>query len=175
MITAPYPIVPRLGPLAAPSEDELAAAYPELRDQALTLPWAAERLAIEPARLQALARAGELLVVPGPWPMRQAHASGLGFFVPAWQLAPGGRAPNEALPALLEAAAGRGWTSLDLHRFMTRPLGDGDITPAELFKAGLTELVLALARGEPEPQPPPPQPKRRRLARPRLFHRELPA
>ena len=32
---------PQAGPLAAPSEDELVAAYRELRDQALTLPWAA--------------------------------------------------------------------------------------------------------------------------------------
>ena len=35
--------------------------------------------------------------------MRQAHASGLGYFPPAWQLAPGGRTPHEALPALLYA------------------------------------------------------------------------
>lgn len=166
----------QLGPLPAPSEDELAAAYPELRDSALTLPWAAERLAVEPTRLGALARAGELLVVPGPWSMQQAHASGQGFFVPAWQLSPGGRAPSDALPALLEAAFEHGWTSLDLHRFMTVALGEDGVTPGDLLGAGEAERVLALVRGEPDPRPPSPQPsKRRRFALPRLLRREAPA
>ena len=92
MITPPSTAEPpQPGPLAAPSEDELVAAYRELRDHALTLPWAAVALGLEPARLEALARAGELLVVPGPWPMRQAHASGLGYFLPPGSSQPAGR------------------------------------------------------------------------------------
>jgi len=109
MITPPATATPpQLGPLAAPSEVELLTAYAGLRGQALTLPWAAEALGVEIGRLEALARSGQLLVIPGPWPMRQAHRSGLGYFVPAWQLAPGGRRPHEALPLLVEAGGARG-------------------------------------------------------------------
>ena len=148
MIKAPYPIAPRLGPLPPPDEDELRVARPQLQQTALALPWAAERLAVEPARLHALARSGELLVIPGPWPMRQAYPSGLGYFVPAWQFALDTGAPCEALPALLEAAADRGWTSLDLHRFMTSPLGEDAATPADLLRTGEAERALALVRGD---------------------------
>lgn len=155
MITAPYPIAPPLGPLPAPSEEELVGAYPELRDHALTLPWAAEALGLQPARLIALARSGELVVVPGPWPMRQAHAGGLGYLLPAWQLA-GGRLAHPAVSALIAAAARRGWTSLELHRFMTAPPADGEPAPADLLHAGKVERVLALVRGDSDPQREPP-------------------
>jgi hypothetical protein len=177
MITPPPTAEPpQPGPLAAPSEDELVAAYRELRDQALTVPWAAVALGLEPARLEALARAGELLVVPGPWPMRQAHASGLGYFLPAWQLAAGGHVPHEALPALFAAAAERGWTSLDLHRFMTTPLTPAGPSPAELLRQGAVARVVALARGGPDPEPPAPEPrKRHRWALRTPLHREVPA
>ena len=150
MITAPSPIAPALGPLAAPSEDELVAAFPELRDHA-TLAWAAEAFGLQPSSLVTLARAGELVVVPGPWPMRQAHASGLGYLLPAWQLADGAR-PHPAVPALIAAAAERGWTSLALHHYMTTPLADGEPAPADLLRAGEVGRVLALLRGEDDAQ-----------------------
>lgn len=134
MIATPYPVCPRVGPLAAPSEEEVAAAYPELRAHALTLPWAAEVLGLQPAVLVGLARAGELLVVPGPWPMRQAHASGLGYLVPAWQLTDR-LLVHEAVPALIAAATERGWTSLDLHRFATARLAEGGAVPTDLAQA----------------------------------------
>lgn len=161
MITPPA-TPPRLGPLAAPSEAELLAAYAGLRGQALTLPWAAEALGVEIGSLEALARSGQLLVIPGPWPMRQAHRSGLGYFLPAWQLAAGGRRPHEALPMLLEAAAERGWTSLDLHRFMSAPLPSDGPTPAQLLRQGATTRVVALIRGEPNPRPVALEPSSRR-------------
>lgn len=146
MITTPCPISPQLGPLAAPSEEEVAAAYPELSGQALTLPWTAEVLGVQPARLLGLARKGELVVVPGPWPMRQAHASGLGYLLPAWQLVDG-RRPHPVVPELVAAAAERGWTGLDLHRFMVAPAAKGEPSPADLLEAGETERVLELVRG----------------------------
>src|SRR5665213_2597572 len=83
VIAPPATATPRLGPLEAPSEEDADAAYPGLRGTALTLPWAAVALGVGVARLEALARVGELLVVPGPGSMRQAHRSGLGYFVPA--------------------------------------------------------------------------------------------
>lgn len=153
MITAPYPISPQLGPLAAPREEALVEVYPELRDQALTLPWAAEVLGLQPAHLVALARAGELVVIPGPWPMRQAHASGLGYLLPAWQFTRG-RQPHPAVAALIKAASDRAWTSLDLHRFMTTPLASGEPSPAELLQVGEMERVLALLRGDADAQRP---------------------
>ena len=168
-MTTPPPTAepPHLGPLPPPSEDELVAAYAELRDHALTLPWAAVALGVQPARLEALTRAGELLAIPGPWPMRQAHQSGLGYFLPAWQFAAGARAPHHELPALLAAADARDWTSLDLHRFMTTPLSPDGPSPAELLRRGEVPRVLALARGEPDPPPrsepaPPRTPRLRR-------------
>lgn len=161
MITAPYPIAPQLGPLAAPGEEELVPAYPELRNHALTLPWAAEALGLQPARLVALARAGELVVVPGPWPMRQAHASGLGYLLPAWQLSHG-RHVHPAVPALIAAAAETGRTSLELHRFMTTPPAEGEPAPADLLHTGEIERVIALLRGEHDAQRRPPATVHRR-------------
>lgn len=155
---------PAVGPLTAPSEDEAAAAYPGLRNHALTLAWAAEALGRQAAQLLALARAGELVLVPGPWPMRQADYPG--YFVPAWQLQPGAGGPYPELPALLATAAERGWTSLDLHRFMTTPL-DGT-TPAALLRAGEADQVMALIRGEPVFAPVPPPTKRRHRPHPRI-------
>jgi hypothetical protein len=115
VIAPPTTATPRLGPLAAPSEKDADAAYPGLRDTALTLPWAAVALGVDVTRLEALARAGELLVVPGPWSMRQAHRSGLGYFLPAWQLGPDGcAAPTRHSPncwALPPPQAGQASTS----------------------------------------------------------------
>lgn len=145
MIAAPRPVGPALGPLPEPREEELQAAFPRLHQEALTLTWAAEVLALPVARLEALARAGELLVVPGPWPMRQAHRAGLGYVVPAWQLdGAGGLRPGIA--SLIRAAAGR--TSLGVHEFMTTPLQPGDATPAQIFAHAGAEPVLALLRAD---------------------------
>jgi hypothetical protein len=149
MIAAPATSTPpRLGPLPTSDEDDLAAAYPALRHQALTLSWLAEALGTDVARLEAHARAGELLVIPGPWPLRQAYRTGLGYLVPAWQLAPAAAA---ALPALLDAAASSGWTSLDLHRFMTEPAPGGRAVPAELLRDGAAGEAIALVRGQALP------------------------
>jgi hypothetical protein len=144
MIEAPSLDPPRVGRLTAPHEEELAAAYGDLREEALTVPWAAVALGIGAGRVEALVRAGELLAIPGPWPMRKAHGSGLGYFLPAWQFAHGGLHPR--LPAVLEAAAAAGWTSLDLHRFMLTPVHPGGSTPARLLREGEAERVVALIR-----------------------------
>lgn len=159
MIEPPYPDPPCVGPLAVPSEEELTAALPQLRNEALTVAWAAERLGIEVARVEALIRSGELLAIPGPWPMRQAYRSGLGYFLPAWQLDPDAARPRSHLPAVLDAAAEAGWTSLDLHRFMTEPGPDGS-PPSQWLRSGDGERVVSLIRGEP-PLPPsaPAQPR----------------
>lgn len=165
MISAPWAIGPALGPLPEPDEQELEAAFPRLSGEALTLSWAAELLGVPVARLEALARAGELLVVPGPWPMRQAHRAGLGYLVPAWQLdGAGGLRPGIA--SLIRASRGR--TSLGLHEFMRTAARAGEETPARLFARLGVEPVLSLLGAEGAPavrtQPPP----RRRPRRPRL-------
>lgn len=153
----------RVGLLAAPTEDELAAAYDELRNEALTLPWAAERLGMNVAHVEALVRSGELLAIPGSWPMRQAHRSGVGYFLPGRQFA-GNRAHPE-LRSVFHAAAAAGWTSLDLHRFMVTALTPGKEAPARLLRAGEVERVVALIRGEDDASKPTPEPKRRRWRR----------
>lgn len=140
----PTSVPPTLGPLRAPDEQELVAAYPTLRNQALTLSWASVAYGCQAAQLLALARGGELLVIPGPWPMRQADYPGV--FVPAWQHAPGGRGTCPELPAVIAAAASADWTSLDLHRFMTTPLPEDGTTPADLLHAGANARVVALIR-----------------------------
>lgn len=146
MIAAPYPVVEAAGPLAPPNEQELAAAWPALADDAPTLSWAAVSLGRQPAALEALARAGELVVIPGPWRLRQGYGVGLGCVVPTWQLAGGRIHPD--VPALVQAAATAGWTSLDLHRFMTAPAGADGETPARLLRGpDGGERVLVLVRG----------------------------
>ena len=164
MITAPSPIPPQPGPLRAPSEEQVAAAYPELRDRALTLTWTAEALGTQALELLPAARAGKLLLVPGPWPMRQADYHG--YFVPAWQLLPAGRGPDPAIPTLVAAAAEAGWTSLELHCFMTSPQGADGATPAALLHAGDAARGAARSRGEPaRRQAPRPAPARDRRGR----------
>jgi hypothetical protein len=154
MIAAPAPGAPAtVGPLPSPDEQELAAAYPELRDHALTISWAAELLGLPAAQLAALAPAGEVLAIPGPWPMRQAHVGGLGYFLPAWQFA--ARRPHPELPALLRTAAAAGWTSLELDRFMTAPNGPARTTPAQLLQESGAAPVLELLPGGHEPLPAP--------------------
>lgn len=164
MTAAPTPDAPEaLGPLRAPTEEELEAADAELRDHALTLSWAANRLDIQPGRLAALVRTGEVLAVPGPWRVRQAHGR-LGAYVPAWQLAPG---PRPETLALIRAAADVGWTSLRLQRFMTTPVAATGETPARLLDEAGVEPVLALIRGEQltRPEPAPQHRRERRLLR----------
>jgi hypothetical protein len=151
MISAPTAGAPdAVGPLEAPDEQELAAAYPELRDHAMTISWAAEVLGMPAAQLEELTRSGRLLVIPGPWPMRQAYGSGLGYFLPAWQFTPGLHRPHGEIPALLEAAAAAGWTSLELDRFMTTPLEPTHRLPAQLLQEEGAAPVLALISGGSE-------------------------
>jgi hypothetical protein len=172
MIEAPSPDPPRVGPLAVPTEAELEDAYADLRGETLTVPWAAELLGLDALRVAGLVEAGELLGIPGPWPMRQAHGSGLCYFAPGWQLS--GRRAHPELAAVLTAAADAGWTSLDLHRFMTTPVRPGADAPAHFLRHGEVAHVLSLIRGEQEPTDPEPEPKVRRLhelRRLRLRHR----
>lgn len=168
MIAAPWPAAPVPGPLAAPDEAEIASAYPELRDEASTLAWTAVSLGVQPGRLEALARAGALVVIPEPWPRRQADGGGLGYLVPAWQLAAGARTLRPGIRALVEAAARAGWTPLRLHRFMTTPAGPDGRTPARLLADAGVGPVLALLRGEPVAVPPQARRSSRRLPRIRL-------
>ncbi|HEX7083826.1 MAG TPA: hypothetical protein VF186_06905 [Gaiellaceae bacterium] len=171
MITPPLAEPPRIGLLRSPSEDELVAAAELLADEALTLSWAAEYLGLGVARAAALARAGDLLAIPGPWPLRQAHRSGLGYFVPGWQFS-GSRAVHPALPDVVGAAAAADWTGLDLHRFMTAPSPGTGETPAQLLARGESERVVSLIRnaGDPAAAAPAPGRRRRRLRAPRRPH-----
>lgn len=139
------------GRLAQPTEEELVEAFDELRDEALTIPWAAERLGIGVAHVEALVRSGELIAIPGPWRMRRAHRSGLGFFLPGWQLDLDGDLPHPGLPAVIAAAAAVGWTTLQLHRFMIAPLGPDQTSPAAWLRAGEVERVVTSIHGESRP------------------------
>lgn len=154
MITAPSPTVPALGPLAAPSEHEVESALQALQSEALTLSWAAVALGRQAVELEELAHAGELVVIPGPWRLRQAYG-GLAYFVPAWQL----DLPRirHGIPALVRAAATEGLTSLELHRFMTTAPRPGAPTPTEQLERRGTAPVLALMRGEPLSEAPGPR------------------
>jgi hypothetical protein len=147
VIAPPWPEPPALGPLATPSEEELASASDALHEEALALAWAAVALGTQPSRLLGLAAAGELLVVPGPWPLRQSYGPGLGCFVPAWQIENRTHSLHPGIPELVDAGVERGWSSLRLHRVMTAPPWPGAATPAELFQAGDVEEALAQLPG----------------------------
>jgi hypothetical protein len=170
MIAAPTPRSPEtIGPLRAPDEQELAAAYAELRDGALTISWAADRLGVQARQLAVLVREGAVLAIPGPWAMRQAHGR-LGCFVPAWQFSPGMERLRPELPALVAAAAAVGWTSLRLHRFMTTPTTASAETPAQLLERNELPGVLALMGDDERPH----VPTRARSARGRASRRPAP-
>jgi hypothetical protein len=75
--------------------------------------WLAERLAVDPARIEAMRRAGELIAV------REARATE--WLYPAWQFERW--APRPGVPRVVAAARATGMADERLYEILVAPLG----------------------------------------------------
>jgi hypothetical protein len=104
-----------------------------------TLPasWLAARLAIDPAKLDALRRDGELLAVREPGSTEWRY--------PAWQFE-GGK-PRPGVARVVVAAREAGLDETTLYELLTAPLGlRGDVRLADLLVEGRVDEVVAAVR-----------------------------
>jgi hypothetical protein len=110
-----------------------AAAYPDC----LTASWLAERLAVDPARIEAMRRAGELIAV-GPEGETE-------WLYPSWQLS--GSEPRRVIPRIVAAASEAGLDDQRLYRILTAPLGlRGERRLVDLILEGRDEDVVQAVR-----------------------------
>ena len=95
----------------------------------------ADRLGLQPAQIEALRRAGDLLAV----------RSGLDYHYPAWQFNGGGNALPQ-VKALVAAARARGVTDSQLCELLTRRVGMTHTRVIDLVRAGDVDLAHRLVR-----------------------------
>lgn len=104
-----------------------------------TLPanWLAARLAVEPAKLEGMRRAGELIAVREPGSTEWRY--------PAWQFA--GNKPRRGVARVVAAARESGLDETSLYELLTAPLGlRGDVRLADLLVEGREDEVIAAVR-----------------------------
>ncbi|HXG75516.1 MAG TPA: hypothetical protein VNJ53_03010 [Gaiellaceae bacterium] len=107
--------------------------YPE----ALSASWLAARLGVEPARIEAMRRAGELIAVREPGSTEWRY--------PAWQLVDG--RPRHGVARVVAAARAAGLDETALYERLTAPLGlRGGSRLADLLVAGRVDEVVAALR-----------------------------
>jgi hypothetical protein len=103
----------------------------------LTASWLAERLAVDPARVEAMRRNGELIAVR---PEGETE-----WLYPAWQLSRG--EPRRVIPRIVAAAAETGLHPERLYEVLTAPLGlSGNRRLADLVVEGRDEDVVRAVR-----------------------------
>jgi hypothetical protein len=105
-----------------------------------TLPatWLAERAAVDPAKIDALRRAGELIAVREPGSTEWRY--------PAWQFENG--KPRTSIARIAVAARDRGLDDTQLYDLLTAPLGlrDDGRTLVDLLLEGREDEVVAAVR-----------------------------
>jgi hypothetical protein len=108
---------------------------------ATTVPatWLADRLAVDPARIDALRRAGELIAVREPGSTEWRY--------PAWQFEAPGRA-RPSIARVVAAARDVGMDEARLYDVLTMPLGlrDGGRRLVDLLLEGRDDEVVAAVR-----------------------------
>jgi hypothetical protein len=108
-------------------------AYPDC----LSASWLAERLAVDPARIEAMRRDGELIAVH--------PEGGTEWLYPAWQLS--GRQSRKIIPRIVAAADEAGLDHMRLYQVLTAPLGlRGSRRLADLIVEGRNEEVVQAVR-----------------------------
>jgi hypothetical protein len=102
--------------------------------------WLGERLAIDPARIEAMRRAGELIAVRKPGATE--------WLYPAWQFQ--GWTPRAGVSRVVGAARAAGVTDERLYDLLTAPLGltrsGGERRLADLLVEGRVDDVVAAVR-----------------------------
>ena len=100
--------------------------------------WLAARMAVDPARIDAMRRAGELIAVREPGSTEWRY--------PAWQF-DGGR-PRAGVARVVTAAREAGVDESRLYDLLTTPLGlrDGGRRLADLLVEGRDDEVVAAVR-----------------------------
>lgn len=105
-----------------------------------TLPatWLAERAAVDPARIDALRRGGELIAVREPGSTEWCY--------PAWQFENG--KPRKSIARIVAAARECGLDDAKLYDLLTGPLGlrDGRRTLVDLLVEGREDEVVTAVR-----------------------------
>jgi hypothetical protein len=108
--------------------------------ECLSTSWLAERLAVDPARIDAMRRAGELMAV--------REEGSVEWLYPAWQL--DGRGPRKGIARIVAAARERGLDEAALYRELTAPRGlRGEERLVDLLLEGRDEDVVRALRGAP--------------------------
>ncbi len=105
---------------------------------ALPATWLAARMAVDPARIDVMRRAGELLAVREPGSTEWRY--------PAWQFE--GGQPRQGIARIVATARECGIDDGRLYTLMTSPLGlrDGGGRLADLLVAGREDDVVAAVR-----------------------------
>ena len=99
--------------------------------------WLAERLAVDPARIDAMRRDGELIAV--------REAGSTDWFYPAWQLENG--EPLHGVPRVIRAAREAKIDEAQLYRILTARRGlHGKGQVYELLREGREDDVVELVR-----------------------------
>jgi len=103
-------------------------------------PWLAERWAVDPARVEAMRRSGELIGVRPEGSTRWQY--------PAWQLE-GGK-PRKGVDRVVSAARDAGVDDEQLYAVLTAPLGlgRGGRRLCDLLTEGRVDEVVAAVRAE---------------------------
>ena len=112
------------------ADDHYASAVPAT--------WLAERMAIDPSRIDAMRRAGELIAV------REAGSTEWRY--PAWQFDAG--SPRPAVARVVAAARESGVDETRLYELLTAPLGlrDGGRRLVDLLLEGRDDEVVTAVR-----------------------------
>jgi hypothetical protein len=108
------------------------------QDRTLPATWLAERMAVDPARVEGMRRAGELIAVRAPGSTEWRY--------PAWQFEAG--RPRAGIARVIRAARESGVDESRLYGLLTAPLGlrgDGR-SMVDLLLEGREDEVVAAVR-----------------------------
>ena len=108
-------------------------------EDCLTESWLAVRLSVDPVKLDAMRRAGELIAVRAP--------GSIEWLYPAWQFS--GRKARRVVARITSAARDAGIDESRLYDVLTAPMGlRGDRRLVDLILEGRDEEVVEAVRSE---------------------------
>jgi hypothetical protein len=117
----------------------MSPATDERYESALPATWLAARMAVDPAYIDAMRRAGELIAVREPGSSEWRY--------PAWQFDHG--RPRSGVARVVATARSRGMDDATLYDLLTAPLGlrDSGRRLVDLLQEGRDDEVVAAIRG----------------------------